>query len=318
MAKKKLFSELLDDWLKYKNLSIEEATQEDYRLLIKQISNFLGDIFVEDITIEDIQNYYSAEKNRGSSINTIKHKHVIIKPALDYAVAIRKLINSNPAQYIRFPKKKKFIPQVLTLEELKYLLKQERNNLIEFGIFCAAVYGMRRSEIIGLKWSAINFKENIFIMNNTVIRKKVNGGRKLLERPYGKNNTSTRIFPITPSFKELLMRIKENQAILKENDANYNNKNLDYIFLNFDGNLINPDHVSTLFKKALIKHEFPMIRFHDLRHSCATFMQKNKISAKDIQSWLGHSSISTTMNIYTHLDLNDKTEVAEKIEDILK
>ena len=314
----KKFSDLLNEWLSMKSLSLEQPTYEDYKLLIRQISDFFGDILVENLTMEKIQEYYFYEKKRGASVGTIKHKHVIIKPALDYAVRRLRIIDTNPAQYIELPKKKKFIASTLTVDEVKFLLEKEKNNLIEFGIFCASIYGMRRSEIIGLKWSAIDFKNNVFIMNNTVIKRTINGIRKFIERPYGKNNASTRVYPIIPLFKDLLTRIEEQQSYLKEIDSNYNynSRKNDYIYLNFEGNLISPDHVSTLFSKSLIKHKLPKVRFHDLRHSCATFMHRNKILAKDIQGWLGHASIHTTMNTYTHLDLESKFEVATKIEEI--
>ena len=93
---------------------------------------------------------------------------------------------------------------------------------------------------------------------------------------------------------------------------------LDYIYVNEIGEIIKPDYLTTHFKAFLEEHNMPHIRFHDLRHSCATLLFAQGVPMKEIQAWLGHSTIGTTANIYTHLDENSKINSANAIIGILE
>ena len=92
----------------------------------------------------------------------------------------------------------------------------------------------------------------------------------------------------------------------------------DYIFKWENGKPYTPDFVSRKFHKLLEKYEFPIIRFHDLRHSCASLLIANGFSLKDIQEWFGHSDIQTTANIYAHLDVERKNKIANSMSNTLK
>ena len=91
---------------------------------------------------------------------------------------------------------------------------------------------------------------------------------------------------------------------------------LDYIYVNPMGRRIRPDFLSQHFPDFLVAHQMKRIRFHDLRHSCASLLYANGVSLKEIQEWLGHSDISTTSNIYTHLDFSSKVSSANAIVNI--
>ena len=91
----------------------------------------------------------------------------------------------------------------------------------------------------------------------------------------------------------------------------YNRNYLDYICVDEMGTLLSPNYVSSAFSKLLEKHGLRHIRFHDLRHSCASLLLANGVPMKQIQEWLGHSDFSTTANIYAHLDYSSKLSSAE-------
>jgi len=314
-TKKVLFSEIAESWLNHKKLSIEKATYIDYKKQLERILEYFIGKTVDEITLSTLNKYYSDEIDRGLTINSIKHKQALIRPILNYALNIEKIIDSNPALLVRLPKLKKFIPNIIEPEKINFILENEKNTPMELPIFMAAVYGMRRSEIVGMKWSSINFKKKIFIINNTLIRKNINGKIVNLERSYGKTDASSRQFPLLDQFAELLSRIKENQEKYQKLNPKYNREYKDYLCLDKDGVLLNPDYITSKFKKILNKYAIKDVRFHDLRHSCATFLYNLGIPDKDIQYWLGHASISTTMNIYTHLNFyKNKTSTAEKLE----
>ena len=133
----------------------------------------------------------------------------------------------------------------------------------------------------------------------------------------GKNSRILPIFrslPIVAPFEELLLRIKTKQEQNRKLCGKcYCNDYRDYIYVNDLGERIKPAHLTQGFPEFLESHGMRRIRFHDLRHSCATLLYANGVALKDIQEWLGHSDISTTSNIYTHLDFSSKVASAEAI-----
>ena len=120
-----------------------------------------------------------------------------------------------------------------------------------------------------------------------------------------------RTLPLVPFVRERLLQFREEQAQNRKLCGNcYNKKFLDYICVNEIGDLIKPDYVSEQFPRLLEKYDLRRIRFHDLRHSCASLLLKNGVQLKEIQEWLGHSDFSTTANIYAHLDYSSKLNSA--------
>ena len=115
-------------------------------------------------------------------------------------------------------------------------------------------------------------------------------------------------------FEELLRRLKQEQLVnQKVCGAAYCKKYLDYIYVNAMGELVKPNFITQHFEIVLKNHGLKKIRFHDLRHSCASLLYANGVSLRDIQEWLGHSDIGTTSNIYTHLDYSSKVSSANAI-----
>ena len=127
-----------------------------------------------------------------------------------------------------------------------------------------------------------------------------------------KNKASLRTLPLIPVFKEHLL---ETRAKQEENrrlcGRCYDSQYLDYVCVDQLGRLLTPNYISGSFPKLLEKHGLRRIRFHDLRHSCASLLLSNGVPMKQIQDWLGHSDFSTTANIYAHLDYNSKMASAD-------
>ena len=119
-------------------------------------------------------------------------------------------------------------------------------------------------------------------------------------------------------FEKLLLELKKKQAENRRICGGcYCREYMDYIYVNEMGELMKPDTLSKSFPEFLEKHGMRRIRFHDLRHSCASLLYANGVALKDIQEWLGHSDISTTSNIYTHLDYSSKVASANAILSLL-
>lgn len=318
-----LFSAFLHEWLEMLRDSIDESTYGGY---YNVIHNHIAPYFKKHgYTLADIENnpgviqdYYTYElKTRGVSTNTVIHRHANIRKALQYAFQIG-IIKSNPADRVIRPKKNSFSSDVYNEQELEQLFQVFHNDPLELAVILASYYGLRRSEIVGLKWNAIDFEQKTITIRHVVTEANIDGKAKLVIKDRPKTKASLRTLPLVPPFEALLTRLiqlqEENRRIC---GTSYCQDYLDYIYVNHVGELIKPGYITQHFPLILKKNNLKHIRFHDLRHSCASLLYANGVNIKDIQEWLGHSDISTTLNIYTHLNYKNKVASANAIASIL-
>ena len=187
---------------------------------------------------------------------------------------------------------------------------------MELAIILAAFYGLRRSEIVGLKWNAIDFKAKTITIQYTVTEANMADGKGsvIVEKERTKSKSSRRILPLVKPFEDLLIKMYIEQKKNRKLCGNcYCNDYLEFIYVNELGERIKPGYLTQHFPILLKNNNLRKIRFHDLRHSCASLLYANGVSLKEIQEWLGHSDISTTSNIYTHLDYSSKVSSANAI-----
>lgn len=312
-----LFTDFLLEWLEMMKNSVEMTTFASYSYCIKSsiIPYFEGKkIKLKDLTPKHIQDYYRYELNeKGLSANTVIHRHANIRKALQYAFKIG-LINFNPADRIERPRKEKFVGSVYDASELETLFAIVKNKRIELAVILGAFYGLRRSEIVGLKWDAIDFEKKTLTIKHTVTEVTLDGKITTIAKDRTKTKSSYRTLPLVAPFEELLHRLKAEQELnQKVCGKAYCKDYLDYIYVNEIGERIKPGYITQHFAIVLKNHNLKKIRFHDLRHSCASLLYANGVSLKEIQEWLGHSDISTTSNIYTHLDFSSKVASANAI-----
>ena len=191
------------------------------------------------------------------------------------------------------------------------MLEVSRGTKLEIPILLGAFYGLRRSEVIGLKWDAVDFERDTITVKHTVTSCELDGKLILVASDTTKTKSSLRTLPLVPFVKERLLALKEEQ---KENrrlcGRSYIKDYIGYVCVNEIGDLIKPHYVTDRFPKLLQANGLRPIRFHDLRHSCASLLLANGVPMKQIQEWLGHSDFSTTANIYAHLDYSSKLSSA--------
>lgn len=267
-------------------------------------------IKLNDLKPKDIQDFYTLQLKRVKA-STVIHYHSVIHKALKYAVKID-LIPVNPASKIEHPRMERFVGSFYDSTEINRLFEVVRGSNLELPVLLGAFYGLRRSEIVGLKWSAIDFENNSLVIRHTVTSFSIDGKYLIHASDSTKNKSSMRTLPLVPAFKEKLVIAMEQQKINRKLcGRSYSNDYLDYICVNELGVRLRPEYLTMAFPRLLEKNGLRRIRFHDLRHSCASLLLANNVSMKQIQDWLGHSDFSTTANIYAHLDYNSKLSSAQ-------
>ena len=308
-----LFTDFLLKWLRVAKSTVKLTTYASYEMMATRIIIPYFEtlnIKLKELTTEDIQEFYSAQLERVSA-NTVIHYHAVIHRALKYAVKI-KTIQSNPAVNIERPRKEKFIGSFYDKKEINTLFDIIQGHPLEVAIKLAAFYGLRREEIIGLKWTAIDFENNTLTIQHTVTECNLDGKHIEVASDTAKTDSSLRTMPLVTNFRAILLAKKEKQEHYRKLcGRSYCKEYLDYIFVNEMGGRWKPRYLSDGFKRILEQNGLRRIRFHDLRHTCASLLLANNVPMKKIQEWLGHSDFSTTANIYAHLDYQSKISSAE-------
>ena len=316
-----LFSDFMIYWVNATQNNYERSTYGTY---LMQINSNIAPYFREqeitlsDLTSFDIQDFYSyAFETKKVSANTVLKWHANIHKALEYAVQ-NKLITENPSKNVSKPKKIQFTGSAYSQDELDRLFQAAKGDPLELGIYLAAFYGLRREEVVGIKWDAIDFEAKTIKVGTTVTVTNINGKLEEVEKDRAKNKSSYRVYPLPNLFEELLIKLKNDQTKNKQlAGRSYNYKYEDYIYVDKLGNRIKPGYITQHFALVLKKNNLRHIRFHDLRHTCATRMCIKGENLVKVQKWLGHSSITTTANTYAHLDVLSKIESANMMLDIL-
>ena len=300
-----LFGDYLIDWLEEIKYTIEQSTYAGYKMnIVHVIAPYFNQkgIRLCDLSGKVIDEFYK-EKLASLSANTIIHYHANIRKALQDAFR-NDLIPCNFADKAHRPKKQNFYCGFYNKDQLLRLFDYVKGSNIEFAVLFAGYYGLRRSEIIGLKWENIDFDLNTIAIKHTVTECTIDGKYMILAKDRAKTKKSIRTLPLLEPIRELLLRMREienaNKAFFGKE---YNNKDEGYIYRDNKGNLVKPNYLSVKFRNTVERiGDLPKIRFHDLRHSCASLLRNEGIPMEDIQKWLGHSQITTTESIYAHFD----------------
>ena len=222
-----------------------------------------------------------------------------------------RLISTNPCELVRLPKLERREYEWYNSDEIITMLDALKGEPLYPLIKTTVMYGLRRSEVLGLQWQSVDFNGNSFLIRHTV-----SVGTKVVEKDKTKNNSSYRAFPLFPEIRELLLRLKDEENKNREFFGNAYIEN-DYIFKRPNGDTYDPSYITHRFGELLKKYDLPHIRFHDLRHSCASLLLSKGCTLKDVQDWMGHADIKMTCNIYGHLDLTRKKVTSEAIRESL-
>lgn len=315
-----LMSDFVEQWLSIAKTKVDEVTFQGYESLahkhiipyFKQAGTTLG-----QIDISTLQKYIDQKFANGrldgkgglSARSLTLHKN-ILSQTLDEAVK-REYIPSNPCRYLSMPHKEKYKASFYTLNQLQRLFDAIRNEPLYPFFKALAFYGLRRSEALGLKWDSIDFESGRVIIKHTVVKVS-----KTVHKDKTKNKSSFRSFPLTEEFREMFSMLKADENANRKLFGKAYIEN-DYVFKWDDGHPYAPDYVSDKFRSLLEANDLPIIRLHDLRHSCASLLINQGFQLKEVQEWLGHSDIKVTANTYGHLYLGRKNDIADRLSSAL-
>lgn len=311
-----LFADYLLEWLEIAKGRLAVATYSSYAAMIKKpVGPYFRqrNLTLRELEARHLQMFYS-EMLRKVKPNTVIHHHAIIHSALKYAVKTDMLVQ-NVADKVDRPKKNSFQPVFLSAEEMQKMFEALRGTKLELPVLVAAFYGFRRGEVLGLKWDAIDFERGTISVIRTVTTITLDGKQTEIEQQSAKTKSSLRTLPLIGSFREYFLQVKEAQELNKQVCGNcYNHEYDGFVFVDELGERMRANYLTSAFPKFLENHGLRRMRFHDLRHSCASLLLANGVPLKHIQEWLGHSDFTTTANIYAHLDYKSKITSAQAME----
>lgn len=316
-----LFCDYITHWLDTVKISIDEITYNGYKWMCEAhlLPYFkTKEIKLADISRNDIQEYinYKHECGRldgkgGLSPKTLKEHKLIIQSVLKEALK-NDLINKNPCEFVKLPSLQRREPNFYTKTQVENLLKAIQHEDLYPLVYLTIIFGLRRSEALGIKWDSIDFNRKLITIKHTVVKY-----RGTVEKDTTKNKTSYRTYPMNDYVENLLISLKNKEKANRQLFGKEYIEN-DYIFKWNNGKTYSPDYVSNKFSKLLQANNLPHIRFHDLRHTCASLLIDNNYQLKDIQEWLGHADIQTTANIYGHIDIERKKNISNSMANMFK
>ena len=263
-----LFADYLLEWLEIAKGRLAHATYGAYQGLLKStiVPYFRKKkLTLRELEARHLQMFYS-EMLRRVTPNTVIHYHAVIHSALKYAVKTDMLIQ-NVADKVDRPRKNSFQPAFLSADEMQKMFEALRGTKLELPVLVAAFYGLRRGEVVGLKWDAIDFEQGTISVKRTVTSTIIDGKYQEFEQQSAKTKSSLRTLPLIGSFREYFMQVKEAQELNKQVCGNCYNYEYDgFVFVDELGERMRANYLTSAFPKFLESHGLRRMRFHDLRH----------------------------------------------------
>ena len=310
------------DWLTAIKANSARTTFQCYKRNTERFMQFMGnkypDITLVTLNHSHIQAYLNHKLDEGVKGSTVKQYYLTLHSAFAYAVKME-LLTQHPMDKMVVPRADRHEAVFYNEDELNELFEVFKGHKLELIVHIAAYYGLRRCEILGLKWDSIDFKKKALSIERKVVSDyDENGQPKLVVETRLKTHSTRRTLPLIPHIEEMLLKKQAMDKHYKKLcGKSYDTEFEGFVCCDPFGKLISPNTVTHDFHEVIKKHGLKMLRFHDLRHSCASLLLANDIPMKAIQEWLGHATFNITANLYSHLEYNAKVTSAETIARVL-
>ncbi len=291
-------AQYLHEWLMVHKQVIRPRSYERYEAIVRlHLVPMLGKLPLQKLTGQHLQRLYAEKLESGLSSTTVSAIHSMLHTALDDAIKLG-ILTRNVCEAVSPPRKVHKEMKPLNPEQVRQLLEAAKGHPQEALFILALATGMRRGELLGLKWQDINFVQGVLQVQRALTRMPTGLGYKETEP---KTRKSRRSIVLTAFAVEALKKHQARQLELKKAAGDAWEEH-DYVFCNAAGRHLHPGHdVLEELKKLLKKVGLPDVRFHDLRHSTATLLLSKGVHPKVVQEILGHSEISMTLDTYSHV-----------------
>ena len=297
-----LFGDYVYYWYNTAKSTFSYNSVIEYEHYARRIREYFDEKYpglkLNEVTGLHIQQYYNDLHESGRKYSTVRAYHAYLHSAFKYAVKMDILLG-NPTEKAQLPRKEKREPTFYTKDELEKLLDVFKGDRLELVINIAAFYGLRRGEIIGLNWDSIDFENKTMTIRRKITGSYKNGmGEYLHIDNELKTESSVRTLPLIPRIEKMLRERKELEEYYSELLGDDFDRTYDgFVCRDNTGKLITPYYASSHFRIVIRNAGLKQIRFHDLRHSCASLMVANGVPMKVVQEWLGHATYSTTIPV---------------------
>lgn len=316
-------AEYTDLFLNRKKREISDTTYSSYYYKSKRIKEYFGTIKLRDVNEVIVENFLdNLFEEHHVQQRTVKDLKVLLGGIFEQAVK-EGILAYNPVKEvlinkglaIKYSKERNTDEEFFSYEEAQHFLGKMKDHELYELFYLTLFFGLRREEILGLRWSAIDFKDMTLAINHTVTR-----GMTVNRANTTKTLSSAREYPLTEEQIEMFNQLKKKEDANRKLFRNGYQDN-DYIFKHADGTLYYPDYPSKIFSKLIKKMpELPQgITFHGLRSSCVSILVHQGMDVKSIQKWVGHADIDTTLRIYAKVkDKESKREISETMKSIIQ
>ena len=311
--KKTTFADYLEMWLnEYAKNNLSPRGIERYAGIIrKHLIPDLGKVTLTQLRPEHLQKHYTSKLEDGLSARTVRYHHALIHVALQTAVKWG-LVLRNVADAVDPPRIRRNEMQTWDEDDLNRFLENAKDSRYYALFYTALFTGMRRSELLALRWQDIDFIYSQIYVNRSLHQLK--DGSFTFTQP--KSAKSSRTIALTPSTILMLKEYQEQQKFERDISGNPLTDD-DLVFSNLEGKPLRPNTITRAWTTLAAKYGLKVIRLHDARHTHASLMLKQGIHPKVVQERLGHSSIQMTIDTYSHVAPGIQEAAANRFDEVL-
>jgi len=305
--------EYLDTWLQGSVRGyVRQSTFDRYESAVRlHIKPALGRLKLKKLTPAHVQSFYRDRLDAGLAPASVNKLHMVLHKALSQAVQWH-MVPRNVTEAVKAPRPAPEEMQTLSAAETRNLLAAARDDRLEALYVLAVSTGMRQGELLALKWKDVDLENARLSVRRTITK---SGGRLLLGEPKTKNSRRT-IHLTDASVRALREHLARQVAQIERVGDLYRDEGL--VFASEVRTLMNPTNLRKRSFAALLKRaDLQPIRFHDLRHTCATLLLTRNVHPKYVQELLGHANIAITLDTYSHVMPGMGTHAAKAMEDAL-
>ena len=304
--------EYLEDWLENVHKSkLRIGSYVAYKKWVGHLVHGLGSVSLQKLTAEQVEDFLQKKLDEGLSSKTVHEIYGVLRVALKRALRLE-IVSRNVCDMVDAPTivSRKAVP--LSVEQARLLVDHVKGHRLETLLSMAIVTGMRRGELLALRWSDVDFKGHRLLVLHSV--------GYIAGYGYVEGEPKTDSGKRWVSFPEFLFEMLKQHHVQQRELQGTAKKWVehDLVFPNLSGGYLHPNHMGETFRELLVEAGLPAIHFHDLRHSAATILLCMGVNIKVIQELLGHTDIAVTLGVYGHLMPSMQQSVVDTWDSVFK